>query len=77
MDLYYGIDSKYSQNAYKIAQITIDELATKLKLKVVVDEINGVKSNLVCDEKNNIIFENDSPLAIYYFLQGMLNINKK
>lgn len=76
MDLYYGLDSKNSQNAYKIASIVIDELSTKLGLKVYVEEVDDEKTNILCDDNNNIIFKSDSPLALYHFLKGMLIVKK-
>lgn len=72
-ELYYGDNSKNSQNAYIISQLVLDKLTRELNLSLEVDVIDGKKQNIVCknDEYNSVIFTSDSPLAIYHFLNGM------
>lgn len=77
-ELYYGDNSKNSQNAYLISQIVLDRLANQLNVALDVEIIDGKKQNIVVkkDVKETIIFASDSPLAIYHFLNGMLSAKK-
>ena len=76
-ELYYGDNSKNSQNAYLISQIVLDRLANQLNVALDVEIIDGKKQNIVVKKENEtIIFASDSPLAIYHFLNGMLSAKK-
>ncbi len=73
-ELWYGENSKNSQNAYVISQLTINKLAKELEVVVDTEVIDGVTKNVVSDKQGLVLCASDSPLAIYHFLNGMLSV---
>lgn len=73
-ELWYGENSKNSQNAYVISQLTINKLAKELEVVVDTEVIDGVPKNVVSDKQGLVLCASDSPLAIYHFLNGMLSV---
>lgn len=73
-ELWYGENSKNSQNAYIISQLSIDKLAKELDVVVDTEVIDGITKNVVTDNQGLVLCASDSPLAIYHFLNGMLSV---